>query len=114
MAKKFKGEIELENGMVMVMDFNTLIDFEDQTGKNAFEEIEKMDEGSVSLSLLRQFYFACLKRHQPNLTIDEAGDVLSDYPEALGQVLLAASPDATDEDKIGNTSKKKTVTKTQK
>lgn len=93
MANKFKGEITLENGMVMVMSYNSLAEFEELTGKGALEALDQMDKGGVKLSELRAFYYACLKRHQPGITIDEAGDVMGDYPDALQEVIAAATPE---------------------
>ena len=108
MSKAFKGEVTLDNGMIMVMDFNAMAEFELLTGKNAFAVIESFDKGSTSIIDLRAFYYACLKRNQPEITIEEAGDVLGEYQDALVNVILAASPEAPKETKsTGSASSKK-------
>lgn len=97
---KFKGQIELPNGMIMVMDYNALADVEEQTGIPALDIIGMIDEGKAKITHIRAFYWAALKRHQ-EITIEEAGDVFSEYPSALGECIMAASPQSS-ETKPGN------------
>lgn len=91
MSNKIKGEITLDNGMVMVLDHNALATLEEViTDKGAYEILENLNK----VSYIRAIYYACLKDNQPDITLREAGELMNDYPDALTQVLNAAFPDA--------------------
>lgn len=92
---KFKGEVTLENGYKMVMDMSALLDFEELTGKDAFDVITGMESGKVWKPDMRAFYYVCLKRHQPEIDLVEATEMMIEYPEAFKDVLLAAAPEGT-------------------
>lgn len=92
MSNKFKGEYQLSNGMRMVMDYNCLADVEEITGVPALDIIGSIDEGNAKITHIRAFYWAALKRFQPNISLEAAGDVFSENPGALGAVIAAASP----------------------
>ncbi|WP_145395996.1 hypothetical protein [Paracoccus sulfuroxidans] len=102
MANRFKGEIETATGHKMVLDYNALAELESIAGKRAQEVLESLDDGSVSLTDLRAFYLACLRRHHPDLSVFDAGDIVSEDPEAWVRVVAAASPDAPKEVSPGN------------
>ena len=107
---KFNGEITLENGMIMKLDMNAIAEFEEVIGRNGFEVLDEITTRTPSAKELRAFFFACLKRRQPDITLDEAGDVASEYPDAFAQVVIAASPEVDEKATVGNSvSKKKTV-----
>lgn len=94
---KIRGEVTLPNGMVMVMDFNAMADFEEVTGTPLQSEMAKFNQANPSIKFLRVFYWAALKRHQPKITLEEAGDILGDYPEAFIELVEATFGEAEDE-----------------
>lgn len=96
---KFKGELTLKNGMIMVLDNNALAHYEDITGKNSQDLFAKIDKQKQSMADIRYLYLAMLKRHQPAMTIDEAGDVMADYPTAWAEAVTLAFPQA---EEVGN------------
>lgn len=89
---KFKGQIELDNGYIMVMDFLALSEFEKLSGKKAFEALEELEKSPTVTDLIN-FHYAVLKRYQPEITLEEAADIMGEYPDALADVMKAASPD---------------------
>lgn len=96
MSVKIKGEITLGNGMVMVLDHNALVELEDalsDEGKGAFEVFDNLNK----VKYVRAFYYACLKRHNPDITLLEAGDLMGEYPEALQEILAVSFPEAADD-----------------
>lgn len=107
MSNTIRGILELENGMTMQFDYNALATFEDISGKEALVVMGQFDKGRVSISDLRNLYFASLKRHQPTITIDEAGDVMTDYPDAIQKVIAAAMPDVPVGNATGAKSRKR-------
>lgn len=106
MANNFRGEVTLDNGMVMVFNFNAMIEFEDITGKDL---TKGFDFANMTLRDTRAFYYVCLKVKQPEITVEEAGDIFGEYPDALLKVILAASPEAAKAVEGASTSKKKQV-----
>lgn len=94
MANAIKGEVALLHDgktYTMVLDFNALAEFEDATGKNAAEVLDSPE--SMSISLARKLFWAGLQRHHPGLTLHEAGDILQENMDKLGQAVGAAAPD---------------------
>ncbi|MGR3749591.1 hypothetical protein [Paracoccus sp. (in: a-proteobacteria)] len=108
MANKFKGELTLGNGMVMVMSFYALTIFEGVTGKVAMKTIkgwEGKTEDEIPMTELVAIYYACLKVKNDKITMEEAADVFTDYPEALGELMAIASPEADEVKESGNAKK---------
>lgn len=89
---KIKSEVEVA-GYRFVLDMNALANLEELTGEGAFLTLAKMNTGEATVSALRNFCYACLRRHQPDITIEEAGDFLSEHIDALHQVISAAFPE---------------------
>ena len=72
------------------LDFNALAEFEEKTGSNAMQEMAKIESGEGSIVMLRHFVWSCLRYHHPDVTLAQAGDVLSHDPQALGTAVAAA------------------------
>lgn len=97
MANKFRGEYELENGMIAVLDFNALAELEELTDRPAFEVLASLD-GSPRVSDLRKIAKALLSRHQPELELAETGDLLNEYGiDFIMKTVEAAQPEAKEE-----------------
>jgi len=77
--------------MVAVLDFNALATLEEVSGKSAFEVIEAFEGGKARVTDLRAILYSVLKRHNPEVTIEDAGDLLSENQSVLYDVLAAAS-----------------------
>lgn len=95
MANRFKGETTVEvAGKVwrLVLDFNALCHFEGASGKNAMEVMQAFEGGKHSSTDLRHLMCAMLARHHPEATVEDAGDLLSEGLDVVGQALAAAMP----------------------
>lgn len=97
MSKSFAGKARVEiegKEYTLVLDFNAMCEFEAATGKNAFETIQAFETGAVSASDLRALMWSTLVADQPEITLREAGALLSAAPDAIQKALAAAAPDA--------------------
>lgn len=99
MANKFLGEISAQSvdgrDWMLRMDMNAMCEFEDVTGQSAIEAFQKAEQGKASISMMRQVVFAAMRRHHPEATIQDAGDILSADPQVVQALMDAARPDAT-------------------
>lgn len=86
---------------------NEWASLEDEHDKTTDELIvwffELLDQNKLRMSLLRSFFRAALIGQRPDVTIDEAGEIMSDMGlvEAgalLGRVIAASMPDPKAED----------------
>lgn len=109
MANKFRGEAVLvieENvkALTLVFDANALCEVEDATGLGMEAIVSKMgDRKSASVSFARALLFGAARRNH-KLTLEEAGDVISEVGfapvmEAIYKAMTAAMPTAQSEDK---------------
>lgn len=93
-----KGEIRVPCGgriWTMCLDFNALCDFEEETGRNAIEVLAAIEGGEgVRLSDMRVLVHCALRRHHPDATLIDAGDVVQASPDALAEAMTAAAPPA--------------------
>lgn len=97
---KTKGELKLDNGMTMVMDYNAFAEYEDMmNGENPLTVLDSFtDPTKISFSKARALYCAALKTHQPGITLQEAGRVFQEYPNALFEAVgLSFGNDETTE-----------------
>jgi hypothetical protein len=104
MANKFFGEVEIESGgnkYKLRMDFNAMCEFEDVTGVNAMDAFADFEKGKISVKNMRAMMYAFLKRHQPDITLDQAGEILSENMGALEAVVSAAMPSAKEAEGLG-------------
>lgn len=97
MANRFKGEVAVQHEgreYVLVLDFNTLADFEDKTGRDPLSWLDGVGKGSVKLSDMRAMVWAAMTQQEPDATIRDAGALLSEYPDVLTRLVQAAAPEA--------------------
>ncbi|MBY6160033.1 gene transfer agent family protein [Mameliella alba] len=99
MSKAMIAEVSVEisdKAWTLRLDMNALAEFEEATGQNALEAIEAFETGEVSIVKLRHLIWASLKYHHPDVTLAQAGDVISHDPEALTRALAEFMPKADD------------------
>ncbi|WP_088648229.1 GTA-gp10 family protein [Marinibacterium profundimaris] len=97
MAERFRGEIVVTlDGVAYTlrMDLNAMADFEDQTGKAAIEWAEKAESGDARVRDLITMVHCAMARHHADADRRLAGDILSEDPELVGRLFLAAAPQA--------------------
>ena len=97
MANSFKGQITVQhNGreIVLVLDFNTLADFEDKTGRDPIAWMESLGAGGAKVSDMRAMIWAAMLQADDKATIRDAGDLLSEHPDVLVRLVGAAAPEA--------------------
>ena len=102
MANTFLGEASARvDGKVYTlrMDFNALCAFEECTGEDALEVIQRMEGGKFKVTQLRTLILCMLQRHHPDARPELAGDIISQDPDVLQRVLAAAKPEAKDDDR---------------
>lgn len=103
MANKAKGEVALKHGdktYILLFDHNALCEFEAETGKNA---LEVLSSDNVSMIDMRALFWAGLQEHQSEITIREAGRLLTAVgDEKLYEALNAASPEPEKAKTSGN------------
>lgn len=76
------------------LDFNAMCAFEEKTGKNSFEVVQQFESGKISATDLRHLMWAMLVESHPDVTLKQAGDLLSRAPNAIQSALKAATPEA--------------------
>lgn len=100
MANAFKGQVSVthENKRYMLtLDFNALADFEGETGKDPLAVLEAYeDTGKIAMVDLRALFWAALVQEHPDLSIKDAGRIMSANPTALQQALAAVQVDQQD------------------
>ena len=75
-----------------LLDMNALCELESITGSNAISLFERTDTGTASLSDLRALIFCGLKRHHPDITLEEAGDIMGEDTESVLNALTNSFP----------------------
>lgn len=97
MANKFLGEISAQSvdgrDWMLRMDMNAMCEFEDVTGQSAIEAFQQAEQGKAGISMMRQVVFAAMRRHHPEATIQDAGDILSADPQVVQALMAATAPD---------------------
>ncbi len=107
MANRFLGEVTVEAGgktYKLRIDWNSMCEFEDATGKDAMATLQEFEgnAGSVSAKDLRTLMWSCMLHHHPEASPRDAGDLLSENIEALTEVIKASMPTAEDVGDLGN------------
>lgn len=95
MANKIKGETALSYDGAeysLVLDFNALAEFEDAIGAKAMPILQ--DPSGMSIKQMRALFWAGLKQRHPEITLEDAGRILSANFDKLGEALSASFPDA--------------------
>ncbi|TYB83940.1 hypothetical protein [Oceaniovalibus sp. ACAM 378] len=98
MANALKGEVAVTVAgkvWILLMDFNAMCAFEEETKLKVTEFMDQMENGGdLSAIHIRAFIWCMLLERQPDATKKDAGRVLSEDPDALTRALGAAFPDA--------------------
>lgn len=97
MANGFTGQISLEyEGRTygLTLDFNAMADFEAKTGKDSLAVIQRYEEtGQISMVDMRALFWAGLSQDHPELTLKDAGRIMSANTTALQKLLEAMQPE---------------------
>jgi len=108
--KNAKGYVKVKadgKDWTVVCDFNALCDFEEETGENAMDFLDRLSPADdtagskVSASQMRILFWCALKQHHPDATKAQAGQVMTAAPDALFRALDAALPEASDDGGAG-------------
>lgn len=82
MANKFKGEVKVTAGeqeYTLRFDMNALVELEDATGMPVPKlALSFGDPEQMSYKLLRSMFWAGLLHHHPDVTVEEAGRIMSE------------------------------------
>lgn len=96
MANRFLGEIGARVGardFTLRMDMNAMCEFEDATGQSAIDAFQQAEKGKGGIKMLRHIVFAALKRHHPDASLQDAGDILSEDPHVVLALMAATAPE---------------------
>ena len=106
---RFKGEVTLEDGTILVLDFNSISELESMLDVNGIEFLTNLESGKLDRAdHLRYFVLASMLKHQPDATLADAGDILSEYTDIHLELLKSTLPDPEEIEKLeGKTAKKK-------
>ncbi|WP_353472325.1 hypothetical protein PVT71_13615 [Salipiger sp. H15] len=99
MSNRFLGEVDVTvdgKAYKLRFDFNAMCEFEDHSGKDAMQAFEAVEAGKIGIRDLRLLTLACMLRHHPEATLQEAGDLISHDLSAVMKVMRAAAPAAGD------------------
>lgn len=101
MANRARGEatLTLEDGTVMTLaiDHNAMAEMEDAADGVTADELF---QGMRRVKYMRAILFGALRQHHPEITLVQAGDLLSEGERvgvAIGEALERAFPQAFDE-----------------
>jgi hypothetical protein len=74
----------------LVFDINAMADLESVHGGNAFDHIDGLIRGDVTAGLLRALMWAQLQEKHKDLSLRDAGVLVSKTPEAALSAVIAA------------------------
>lgn len=108
-----RGEIAVEQdgrAWRLVLDFNAFVWAEDllSAGEGIGARVTYADlcqsfgDGRLSAKQARAVVWGALLRHQPEATLQEAGDLLSTDIGLVARLFAAASPTAAEQAQLGN------------
>lgn len=95
MANRLIGEISTKfegQKYTLRLDYNAIAEFEDMSGKKAFDVFKDFEAGSPAFRDLRLLIQAALLRHHPDATLILAGDIVSNDGDLVTKLLQAAFP----------------------
>ena len=96
MANRFKGEVSATvAGKVytLVMNWNAMAEFETMTGKNAMLVIQTASlKSPMSFTDTRAIVWASMRKHHPEATLEDAGDLLSEDMGLVGALIESSAP----------------------
>jgi len=90
--------IELDKPRNLCLDLNAMVLFEEATGKSLFD---KGTLNSMKAKDTRALLWACLKREDPNLTLEDVGKMIdssniAEVSQKLMEALAVAIPEKSD------------------
>lgn len=93
-AMKGEATATLEDGRTIRLAFNTgaWIAAEEVLGKTTPEIIKELQSGNASLRTQRALFYGGLRKHHPEIEIEEAGDILMEAAEAMAAGLNGGMP----------------------
>lgn len=96
MANKTKGQVELvlEGATyTAALDFNALAEFEQVAGvENALAAID--DVAKLGATKLRLLMWCALRQHQKEISLEDAGRIVTGNLTKLAEMIVAAFPEA--------------------
>ena len=97
MAKKIEkmtGKVTLPNGMIAAFDMRAMVELEDMTGVPAIKFIERLSQ-EFMVKDAAIILCAMLKRHQPDVDLNKAIDIMDEVgPQKVFDIIGASTPDS--------------------
>lgn len=93
--KTFFGSIQREidgKPVRLVLDMNAVCHFDEQTGQNFFDVVRTWEAGNglPAARYLRAVIYAALQEHHPDMTLRDAGRIMSGDMTIFGDLMTAA------------------------
>ena len=96
MAKKvdkMTGKVTLPNGMIASFDMRAMVELEDMTNESALKFIDRLTN-DFRIKDAAIILCAMLKRHQPDMDVNKAIDVLDEVgPQKIFEIINASAVD---------------------
>lgn len=95
MGRRGEGRAQFEvdgKTFTAVLDFNTLADFEEETGENALARFAEVEARPLSARETRVLFWAALRECHPELSVRDAGRLLMAGQGALEAAMVSAFP----------------------
>lgn len=86
----------------LVLDFNAFSDFETRTGVGYQMCVAMNAHAAFSAVVARNLVRSCGYRYHPDMTLVEAGDILSADTDILAKLFALASPTEAEQAEAGN------------
>ncbi|NEX45185.1 gene transfer agent family protein [Pseudotabrizicola algicola] len=97
MTRRDEGEASFEcDGEIwrLRFDFNAMCDFQEATGKPIFATLEAMEAGGADPADIRALFWAMLRDAHPDITLRQAGRMVTQGMGALQKAAMSALPSA--------------------
>jgi len=84
MTNHIKGEVTIKRGtdkqeLILALGINQLIYLEEELKMSVNDIVQSLaDASTIRIGLLRKMFYASLRKHQPELTEDDAGDIMQE------------------------------------
>lgn len=107
MAKLFPETVLTVEGKVyrLLLDINAQVLLEQQAGRDDTLQTVSQRAMDGSVTAARLLFWAALQRHHPDVSLEQAGDLMSSADRsallALGEAMHETTPDPKDVDALG-------------
>lgn len=104
------GEITTDEGIKLVLDPNSLCEYQILTGETIYTTFQTFKENDVDFVALRNLVYVSMLEHQPDATLRDAGKVLAKAPSVaidLFKMTMGISDDEEPAEPATVTAKKK-------